>query len=188
VISGVKEKERLLLDTNEFILNIDTKWLSHPDPKSVVDRREWYQHASVRDLYCLAIVKDSTIASLRDLRACHIPLLQSIVQEGTRTIHSIYGVPPNQLRVFVHYPPQFYHFHVHFTRLQNEIGAVVERGHLVFDIIQNLELDDEYYSARRTLCYKLKATDALYQQLARAEIEEMKDQQLHNREDQIKDL
>lgn len=32
------------------------------------------------------------------------------------TIEAVYGVPEDQLRVFVHYLPQFFHFHVHFTR------------------------------------------------------------------------
>ncbi len=35
---------------------------------------------------------------------------------GVETIEAVYGVPEDQLRVFVHYMPQFFHFHVHFTR------------------------------------------------------------------------
>ena len=40
VISGKKEKERLLLDTEHYILNVDTKWKTHPDA-NVVPRDEW---------------------------------------------------------------------------------------------------------------------------------------------------
>jgi len=57
--------------------------------------------------------------------------------------------------VFVHYQPQFYHFHVHFTRLENEVGCAVERGHLLSDVIQNLEFDEGYY-CKRIITYKLK--------------------------------
>ena len=43
------------------------------------------------------------------------------------------------LRIFVHYPPQFYHFHVHFTNVSVDVGVSTERAHLLDDIIENLE-------------------------------------------------
>ncbi len=94
-------------------------------------REEWYGDKSVEDLYCLAIVKDGGIASLRDLHGRHIAMLREILEQGKDSIEKVYGVPQDQVRVFVHYQPQFYHFHVHFTRLENEIGCQVERGHLL---------------------------------------------------------
>jgi m7GpppX diphosphatase len=126
---------------------------THPSPLTT-PRSEWYNHTCTSDLYCLGITKINTISCLRDLRAVHIPLLQSIQQVGLDCIQDIYGIPSNQIRIFVHYQPQFYHFHVHFTRLENEVGSTVERGHMVCDIIQNLQLDDEYYK-KRTITYKL---------------------------------
>jgi m7GpppX diphosphatase len=161
IVDGTKEKERLLLDTNDYILNIDTKWRSHPDPHTV-PRPNWLDHTAVSDLYCLAIVKANDVASLRDLTGDHLPILRSIVRECPAVIHEIYGVSIDQLRIFCHYQPQFYHFHVHFTRLYNEIGCQVERGHLLTDIIQNLEMDSNYYS-KRTISYKLPVTNKLYQ-------------------------
>jgi len=161
IIEGKKEQERLLMNTDSFILNIDTKWRSHPDPL-IVPRKEWYDHKSVEDLYCLGIFKEHGIATLRDLRAKHVPILKSLCSDGQAMINKIYGVKKEELRVFVHYQPQFYHFHVHFTRLTNEIGAQVERGHLVTDIIQNLEMDPDYYK-KRTISYKLRLSDPLYQ-------------------------
>jgi m7GpppX diphosphatase len=160
VVTGKKERERLLLDKDDYVLNVDTKWRSHPDANTV-PRSEWYDHESVNDLYCLAIVKDGSIASLRDLRAQHLPMLQSILNEGPAAIEKVYGVKRNQLRVFVHYQPQFYHFHVHFTRLENDIGCQVERGHLLSDIIQNLEINRGFYLKRR-ITFKLPTNDQLY--------------------------
>lgn len=54
--------------------------------------------------------------------------------------------------VFVHYQPQFYHFHVHFTRrLFNEVCAgVLEGGYFLTDAIQNLHMDP-LYTIRRGL-------------------------------------
>jgi len=155
VVEGKKEVERLLVNHKEFVINVDTKWRTHPPPLTT-PRSEWYNHPSTADLYCLGIVRDSSITCIRDLRGQHIPLLKAMVKEGLAAIKSTYGVQAeNQIRVFVHYQPQFYHFHIHFTRLENEVGCSVERGHLVSDIIQNLAMDSGYYT-KRMLTYKLK--------------------------------
>ena len=160
VIEVKKEKERLIVNSPQFIVNIDTKWRSHPPPLST-PRKEWYGHQSVEDLYCLGIVKEKGIASLRDLTGEHIPMLKNMQKEGLEAIENIYGVKSDQIRCFVHYQPQFYHFHVHFTRLENEIGSTVERGHLMMDVIQNLEMDPMYYG-KRTIAYKLKKLTPLH--------------------------
>lgn len=160
VIQVKKEKERLLVNDDEFIVNIDTKWRSHPNPLTT-PREEWHGHSSIVDLYCLGIVKTKGIATLRDLRAEHIPLLKKMQKEGLAAIEAIYGLKADQIRCYVHYQPQFYHFHVHFTRLENEIGSTVERGHLVTDIVQNLEMDPMYYT-KRTIVYKLRKDAPLF--------------------------
>ena len=61
----------------------------------------------------------------------YLPLLRHILATGTRVVCDTYGVAAHQLRVFVHYQPQFYHLHVHFTRLHNDLGCQVERAHLL---------------------------------------------------------
>ena len=154
VIELKKEKERLLFRNNDFVINVDTKWRTHPPPLTT-PREEWLNHQCVEDLYCLAITKIAGITSIRDLREEHIPMLKSISKEGLSVIKDVYGVDSDQIRIFIHYQPQFYHFHVHFTRLENEVGCSCERGHLLNDVIQNLEIDSDFY-LKRTLTYKLK--------------------------------
>lgn len=153
VVDGRKERERLLVDDDDFIINVDTKWRSHPPPLTT-PREEWRGHPSTADLYCLGITKHDGVSCIRDLRRAHVPMLSAMERAGLDAIRETYGVDEDQIRVYVHYHPQFYHFHVHFTRLENESGCSVERGHLVSDVVQNLEMDDEYY-AKRTITYKL---------------------------------
>ena len=58
-----KERERMLFNDSDadrgFLLNVDTKWKSHPDCHAAdADARAggaWRAHEAVRDLYCLAI-------------------------------------------------------------------------------------------------------------------------------------
>jgi len=163
IIEGKKEKERLLHDCEDWLLNIDTKWRSHPDALSV-PKEEWLNCPATSDLYCLGIFKISDVASLRDLTGAHVPILKDMISQGSKVILDTYGVQRDQLRMFVHYQPQFYHFHVHFTRLENEIGCQVERGHLLEDIIQNLEIDSDYYK-KKSITYVLRTSDKLYNEI-----------------------
>ncbi|KAL3809631.1 hypothetical protein ACHAXA_010606 [Cyclostephanos tholiformis] len=159
VIDGTREGERTLVDEADFLINVDTKWRSHPPPLST-PREDWHSHTSVTDLYCLGITKRCGISCIRDLRTEHVSMLKSMERMGLDAIREVYGVAEDQIKVYVHYQPQFYHFHVHFTRLENEVGSSVERGHLVSDIVQNLEMDDMYY-ATRTVTYKLQRGSTL---------------------------
>ena len=176
VLNLSKEKERVLYNEAEdeevgFLLNVDTKWKSHPDC-ATTERSTWHGHAAVKDLYCLAICHRRDVRSLRDLTAEHLPMLKSILAKGPEVIEAVYGIQREELRIFVHYQPQFYHFHVHFTRLHNDLGCQVERAHLLADIIATLEADGEAYQTKRTLHYQLKANDALLAKVRAYEEEE----------------
>ena len=138
-----EERERVLLDTTGhggFILSVDTKWKTHA-PCLTTPQEQWglAANSNVNDLYCLAIVKPRGLRTIRDLRIEHVPLLASILSEGTARLQAVYGVPAGSLRVFFHYLPQFYHLHVHFTRLSNDFGCQVERCHLLEGVVSSVE-------------------------------------------------
>ena len=118
-----------------------------------------------KQMYCLGIARDKSIRSLRDLRARHLPLLKRMRHAGEQIARNRYGVSPSQLRVFVHYPPQFYHFHVHYTHVNVSIGVTTERAHLLDDIIDNLERDAEFYSRASITC-SVGETDELWRRVS----------------------
>jgi m7GpppX diphosphatase len=89
------------------------------------DRSSWCNHPSVRDMYLLGLCHRRDVASLRDLRAKHLPMLRAMRDVGLATIERVYGVQANRVKCFVHYPPQFYHFHVHYTA---RLARVSPRG------------------------------------------------------------
>ena len=106
-----KERERVLYNDTDpstgFLLNVDTKWKSHPTcTEDLAARASWRGHESVKDLYCLAICHRCDLRSLRDLNATHLPLLRRILTQGTATVCTTYGVLPSDLRIFVHYQPR----------------------------------------------------------------------------------
>ncbi|XP_058461501.1 m7GpppX diphosphatase [Malaya genurostris] len=156
ILEHRKEKERIVYEdpTEEtgFILLPDLKW----DGKTL------------EQLYLLAIVRQRGIKSLRDLNASHLPLLKNIRDRGIEAIKSRYGIEPDQLRIYIHYQPTFYHFHVHFTYLKHDPpGISCEKSHLLSTVINNLELLSDYYQ-KVTLSFVAKETDKLYEKLRAA--------------------
>ncbi|XP_006140703.2 m7GpppX diphosphatase [Tupaia chinensis] len=142
----------------------------NPDPCDgfvLIPDLKWNQQ-QLDDLYLIAICHRRGIRSLRDLTPEHLPLLRNILREGQEAILRRYQVGGERLRVYLHYPPSYYHLHVHFTALGFEApGSGVERAHLLADVIENLEWDPEHYQ-RRTLTLALRADDPLLTQLQEA--------------------
>ena len=134
ILEHKKEVERIAFEDtdpeNGFILLPDLKWNGHT-PES---------------LYMLALCHKREIKSLRDLDAKHLPMLRNIRDEGCRAIKEKYGLNENQLRIYIHYQPSFYHLHVHFNALSNEApGIYCEKSHLLDTVIDNIELMPDYY-------------------------------------------
>ncbi|EDS26989.1 histidine triad protein member [Culex quinquefasciatus] len=161
VLEHRKEQDRIVFedpadDGTGFILLPDLKW----DGKTL------------EQLYLLALVHPRGIKSLRDLTAAHLPLLRNVRDRGTEAIRERYGIGADRLRVYLHYQPTFYHFHVHFTFLQHDPpGIQCEKSHLLGTVISNLELLPDYYQ-RATLSCVLKETDKLYGKLKAAKEKE----------------
>jgi m7GpppX diphosphatase len=50
------------------------------------------------DLYLLGLCHRRDVASLRDLRAHHLPMLRGMRDAALALIQSVYGLPPDQVR------------------------------------------------------------------------------------------
>ncbi|MBW0479769.1 hypothetical protein O181_019484 [Austropuccinia psidii MF-1] len=160
ILNHQTESERIIYEdpspTNGFMIIPDLKW-------------DQTTHSS---LYLLCIVRDGSIRSLRDLRSKHLPILHAIRSKATQAIEEKYNVPTKELRLFVHYQPSYYHFHVHITHVDHIgfQGIAVGQAHLLDEIIDNLELDAENksesskpYFDRRTFVYGLGSHHGLFE-------------------------
>lgn len=150
VLDHKAEVDRILFEDTDteigFILAPDFKW----------DQR------TLSNLYLLAIVHKRGIKSLRDLTIEHVPLLRNILQKGTQAIVNKYLIQPDQLRIYLHYQPSYYHLHVHFTTISCEApGSRCERAHLLDTVISNILLMPDYYQ-KATLSFPISSSDALY--------------------------
>ncbi|XP_062870737.1 m7GpppX diphosphatase-like [Trichomycterus rosablanca] len=149
ILEKKAEADRIVFEDPDphvgFVLLPDFKW----------DQKQ------LEDLYLIAIVHRRDLKSLRDLTPDNLPLLRNILEKGVEAIGKKYNVPSSKLRMYLHYQPSYYHIHVHFTSLDYEApGCGVERAHLLTDVIQNLQVQPEYYQ-KRTLTFPIRADDAL---------------------------
>lgn len=150
ILDHVSEVDRIVFEDpdpfNGFVLLPDMKW----DQKNLAD------------LYLVVIVNQRGIKSLRDLNETHLPLLNNILVKGKQTITAKYGLQEDQLRVYIHYQPSYYHFHVHFTSLSFDAhGSYCERAHLLSSVIQNIQMFPKYYQ-NSSLSFPLTVNQDLY--------------------------
>lgn len=128
VLEGRAEQEHVLIDNPDFLLMPDSKW----------------NRTTMDQLYLLAICKDRTLRSLRDLRGEHIGLLETIWERGLIYIKETYGVDSDSILVYLHYPPSQWVLHVHFAHIAQDQGSIF-RTHSLNSVVQNLRLDGDYY-------------------------------------------
>jgi hypothetical protein len=73
------------------------------------------------------------------------------------------GVPEEEIMAYVHYPPSVYQLHVHFAYPYAQYNhRDVFRIHSLASVINNLEIDPEYYAKAR-LQVSLARSSALHQ-------------------------
>ncbi|CAH8673846.1 unnamed protein product [Schistosoma rodhaini] len=168
VVAGIAEQDRTLHnDTDEmfgFTLVLDYRW----------------DGLRIQELHCLGIAHDQKLTCLRDLRSYHVPMLKRILQLGRDALFRKYSksetsdnqmsgdnskiiLSKDQILAYIHYPPTFYRFHVHFVHIDSgdNYGTNACRAHILEEVIRNLEEDDLYY-ANRTITMFLHANNPMF--------------------------
>lgn len=134
ILDGSAEADRVLYHDHDaqmgFVLLPDMKW-----------------DGSLETLYWVAIAMRSDLLSLRSLTGNDCAFLKHLRATIYTNVKEKAGLEPSQLRLFVHYQPSYYHFHVHVTALTfaDAPGVVAGQAHLLDTIIDNLELYPDYY-------------------------------------------
>ncbi len=129
ILDGVAEQDKILYQDEHFILL----------PTFTFDGK------SVEKMHLLALPRDKSLRSIRDLRGEHRELLDRMKEESLDVIQSIYGLQEENLKIFLHYEPSTYHLHIHFVNLEHMFGSSVEHSHDLDLVIYNLGLSSEYY-------------------------------------------
>lgn len=141
--------ENRVYTSDEFVLNIDWEC----EEKDVQDA-----------LYCLTMTKDRKLQSVRDLNGDHLEMLKRMRDESLAAIEKRYGLKKSLIRAFFHYPPTYWHLHVHFchTNITAKVNCSAGRAILLDDVIDNIEAQPDYYQ-KRALTMTIKEGTALHE-------------------------
>lgn len=115
-------------------------------------------------LYLCCIVNRTDITCVRDLNGQHLEFLKGLARKLRLLTSDKFGIEPDQLRVFVHYQPSYYHFHIHVVNLKHPgLGESMNVGKaiLVDEVISNIELVSDYYQ-KKTLGYTIGENHGLW--------------------------
>lgn len=130
ILDGVAENERILYEDEIFVLLKDIKWANN----------------NINDIHLLALLKRRDILSIRDLDDTNIDLVKHIDKFSRKIMLELYGFENNNIRSYFHYYPSYWHLHVHFdTYGQLTTSDSVNFCKLLFDVVQNIEIDPKYY-------------------------------------------
>ncbi|AMD20117.1 HCL034Cp [Eremothecium sinecaudum] len=130
---------------------------------------------SLESMYLVAIVYRTDIRSLRDLKPEHIDWLVSLNNKIRSVVPGCfnYSIRSDELRIFVHYQPSYYHFHIHIVNVKNPglgDGIAAGKAILLEDIIESLRyLGPEGYS-KRTMTYVIGENHDLWKRGLRDEV------------------
>ncbi|PYH47783.1 putative mRNA decapping hydrolase [Aspergillus saccharolyticus JOP 1030-1] len=127
-----------------------------------------WDRKTMGSLHLLALVQRRDIWSLRDLKKKHVPWLKYLRQrllEGTVKMYP--ELEKDQLKLYVHYQPTYYHFHIHVVNVMLEAGATQATGKAfgLENIISQLETisgDEEAGMADVSLTYFLGEASELW--------------------------
>ncbi|MCJ1436543.1 hypothetical protein MMC27_005922 [Xylographa pallens] len=103
----LRESRDLGKDPEGFLLLPDMNW----------DRK------TMASLRILGLVERHDLWSLRDLKQSDVNWLKKVQEKIMEAVERIYGVEKDLLKLYVHYQPTYYHFHIHVTSTQHEPSA-----------------------------------------------------------------
>ncbi|OJJ57874.1 hypothetical protein ASPSYDRAFT_58462 [Aspergillus sydowii CBS 593.65] len=119
ILEGRTEQEDVILrddghgPEDAFLMLPDLNW----------DRK------TLGSLHLLALVQRRDIWSLRDLKKKHVPWLKYLRQRVLEVTVRMYpGLEEDQLKLYVHYQPTYYHFHIHLVNVMLEAGSTQATG------------------------------------------------------------
>ncbi|KAI8162264.1 m7GpppX diphosphatase [Colletotrichum sp. SAR 10_65] len=160
IIEGRTEVEDVIYRTELGASQNDEGFLLLPDLN--------WDRKTIDALHLLALVERRDIWSLRDLRRKHIPWLRHMKAKLLSAAVMKYPeVEPDQLKLYVHYQPTYYHFHIHIVHVQLEAGATQAVGKAVGldSITETLEAmggDEEAGMEQISLSYTLGEASELW--------------------------
>jgi m7GpppX diphosphatase len=130
-----------------------------------------WDRTTLEALHLLAIVERRDIWSLRDLRKKHIPWLRHMREKLISATTATYPkIEADELKLYVHYQPTYYHFHIHIVHVALEAGATQATGKavgldLIVEILEAMRDGDENGMDGVSLSFSLGEESELWREV-----------------------
>lgn len=108
-----------------------------------------WDRKTIEALHLLGIVERRDLWSMRDLKKKHIPWLQHMRRKLVdATVERYPQIDEDQLKLFFHYQPTYYHLHIHVVHVMLEATSTQSVGKAVpldsvIEQLRTMEGDDE---------------------------------------------
>lgn len=108
-----------------------------------------WDRKTIASLHCLGICERRDIWSLRDLCKRHVPWLKHMRQKLLDATTKLYpALEEDQLKLYVHYQPTYYHFHIHVVNVLSDPGSTQAVGKAlgldnIIDQLERMPNDDD---------------------------------------------
>ena len=163
---SIKNKKRIITETyQEYLSFIDKydmekdRWIYniiygkseqesilYADDKCIVIPTYVWDSKNIDKLHILCLPTDITIRCIRSLTNQHIDLLEHMKKQTIDTIQKFYTLDETRLKIFIHYEPSTYHFHIHFVNIDLiHVNSSVEYSHELNYVLFNLSICPNYY-------------------------------------------
>ncbi|KAM0795556.1 HIT-like domain-containing protein [Usnea florida] len=134
IIEGRKEQEDILLRDPGQDLSQEQAFLLAPDLN--------WDRKTLGSLHLLALVERRDLWTLRDLTKSHVRWLKHMRERIlSRTVELYPEIEEDMLKLYVHYQPTYYHFHIHVVHVMCEATSTqaVGKAFGLENIISQLE-------------------------------------------------
>ncbi|KAF3043979.1 hypothetical protein E8E12_003681 [Didymella heteroderae] len=159
ILDGLKEQEDVIyreIDPKKgFLLLPDLNW----------DRK------TLSSLHLLGIVERRDIWSVRDLKKSQVAWVRHMREKMLDATVKLYPqLERDQLKLYVHYQPTYYHFHIHIVHVELEAGTTQATGKAlglenVISQLDGMAGEDEASLADVSLSYHLGERSELWEKI-----------------------
>lgn len=155
ILRKEQEAEKILYEDDFCMLLPDTKWTDEND---------------FRSMHTLALLKDTSVRSVRDLTGAHLQPLKQLRAGVYAEIRRRYLLHADQVRAYVHYLPSFWMAHIHFAALtcpRLGMSTCTGKAILLDDIIDALQRNPDHFQTC-SITFVVGECDNLYTRLSEA--------------------
>lgn len=125
ILDGKTEQEDVILRSHSTKgVPGSTEHIPHEDEGFLLLPDLNWDRKTVTSLHLLGLVERRDIWSVRDLTKEHVPWLQQMRKKLLEATTKLYPqIEADQLKLYVHYQPTYYHFHIHVVHVMLEAGG-----------------------------------------------------------------